>query len=89
MNNQIKGTLHKILEKQSGNGSKGVWVKQEFVIKTKDQYPKEVCITAFGKKCDDIPSKANGQDVTVSYYPESKEWNNRYFTTLVLDKIDY
>jgi hypothetical protein len=85
---EITGILHKVLVMKSGTTGKGYWQKQQFVIKTKGSYPKEVCITAFGDNCDLIPNKA-GQEVTVHFNPQSKEVGGNYYTDLILTKVEY
>ena len=85
---KIEGTVHKILDLQTGTGSKGNWARQSFIIKTKGSYPKELCITAWGDKCDTIPT-TTGKDCTVFVNPSSREHNGRWNTELVLWKIEY
>lgn len=46
----ITGKVIKILPQQTGQGAKGSWFKQEFVIETNDQYPKKVCFSAWGDR---------------------------------------
>lgn len=84
---EITGTVHKILVLESGTSGKGYWQKQSFIIKTHDSYPKEVCITAWGDKCDLIPTKT-GIDITVHVNPSSREANGRWYTELGLWKIE-
>jgi len=83
MNMQITGIVHKILVMESGTSARGYWQKQQFIIKTKDSYPKEVCITAWGDKVDLVPTTL-GKDITVNVNPSSKEYNNRWSTELGL-----
>lgn len=88
MSNSITGTLHKVLPQESGTGKNDKkWFKQSFVIKTNGQYPKEVCITAWGDKCDLIPQKP-GTEVTVYFDPESREYNGKYYTELKFWKAE-
>lgn len=77
---EITGVLHKVFDAQTGTGKKGEWHKQLFVIETKDQYPKQIAFTAWNDKCDLIPRP--GIEVTISYNPESREYNGKYYTDL-------
>ena len=54
--------------------------KQTFVIETDGQYPKKVAFDVWNDKIQYI--KSIGSFVTVSYEPESRESNGRYYTTL-------
>jgi hypothetical protein len=45
---EITGKVISILTEQTGSGKNGVWVKQDFVIETTEQYPKKVCFSAWG-----------------------------------------
>lgn len=54
--------------------------KQTFVIETDGAYPKKVAFDVWNDKIQYI--KPVGSFVTVSYEPESRESNGRYYTTL-------
>jgi hypothetical protein len=79
---EVSGTIYKVLDIQTGTGAKGNWVKQSFVIETGDQYQKKIMFTAWKDKCDLIPKV--GTEVTVSYNPESREYNDKWYTDLTL-----
>ena len=83
---QIKGTIIALLPLQIGQGKNGEWKKQEFIIETSGQYPKKVCITAWGKTVDYVPSI--GTEVNVSFDIESREYNGRYYTEVKAFKIE-
>lgn len=89
MSLELKGTIKVILDEQSGEGKNGAWRKQDFVIEYKDgDYPKLACFTSFGEKKIEYLNKYKvGQEVTVSFNAESKEWNGKYFTNLNAWKI--
>ncbi|RLD62420.1 MAG: hypothetical protein DRI95_13130, partial [Bacteroidetes bacterium] len=65
----------------------GEWVKQEFVIETMDQYPKKACFSAWGDKTANIKQLLQGDEVTVSFNIESREYNERWYTDLRAWKI--
>jgi hypothetical protein len=83
---KISGVVFKILAADQGTGKKGAWVKQSFIIETKDQYPKKIMFQAWNDKCDIIPEP--GTEVTVSYNPESREYNDKWYTDLNMWAID-
>lgn len=88
MSNEIQGSVIKLLKEQSGEGKFGRWQKQEFVIETKDQYPKKVCFAAWGDKVDVVKNLKPGEVITISFNPESREYNERWYTELKVWKID-
>jgi hypothetical protein len=78
----ISGTIIQILPETGGVGKTGNnWRKQEFVIETKDQYPKKICFSAWGEKIDQFQLAA-GEDAMVSFDIESREYNGRWYTEL-------
>ena len=87
MNLEVVGKITGLLPEQSGQGKNGRWVKQEFIIETNDQYPKKICFSCWGDKVADIKKLGIGDVVTVSFNPESREFNGRWYTELRAWKI--
>ncbi len=85
---EIIGRLQVVLPVQNINGKNGTITKQEFVIETMDQYPKKVCLEAWNDKVDILRTIQPGTQVTVSFNPESREYNGRWYTSLRAWKID-
>lgn len=83
---QINGKLITLLSLQTGQGKNGEWKKQEFIIETGGQYPKKVCVTAWGKTVEYVPSI--GTEVNVSFDIESREYNGKYYTEVKAFKIE-
>ena len=83
---QINGKLITLLPLQTGQGKNGEWKKQEFIIETSGQYPKKVCVTAWGRLVDVIPNI--GSTVDVSFNLESREYNNRWYTEVKAFEIE-
>lgn len=84
---ELEGKIIQINPLQSGEGKNGTWKKQEFVVETKSQYPKKVCITAWGDKIDQFNLTEN-EDVTVSIDIESREYNGRWYTDVRAWKVE-
>ena len=76
---ELKGKVIQLLPLQSGMGKKGPWKKLEFIVETQSQYPKKVCLSAWGDKVDQF-NLAVGQLVNVSVELESREYNGRWYT---------
>lgn len=88
MSNQISGKVIKILPEKRGQGKYGEWVKQDFVVETIDKYPKKVCFTTWGDKTDEVKQLFEGDEVTVSFNPESREFRERWYTDLKAWRIE-
>lgn len=76
---EVKGKVIQLLAPQTGQGKKGVWRKQEFIIETQSQYPKKVCLSLWGDKIDQF-KVASGDIVVASFELESREYNSRWYT---------
>jgi hypothetical protein len=76
---ELKGKVIQLLPMQSGMGKKGPWKKQEFIVETQTQYPKKVCLSAWGDKVEQF-GIAVGDVVNVSVDLESREYNGRWYT---------
>ena len=86
---ELVGKLIKVLPEVTGQGKNGPWNKQEFVIETLDsQYPKKVCLTAWGEKANDLKQFADGDTLKATFSVESREYNERWYTELRAFRID-
>jgi hypothetical protein len=83
---EVKGKVIEVLPQETGSGAKGNWFKQNFIIETEGQYPKKVCLQAWGDKCDQIPEV--NTIGTFSFNPESREYNGKWYTDLRVWKFD-
>ncbi len=85
---EITGRLIQILPNVEGDSQRGHWVRGGFVIETGDDYPRKVAFTAFGEErvamYRDIPMQSM---VTVTFTPESREFNERWYTDLRCSRI--
>jgi hypothetical protein len=88
MNLEVEGKLIKTLALQTGQGQKGTWQKQDFVLETEDKFPKKVCFSAWGDKTDEIKRFQIGDKLKVSFNPESREYNEKWYTELRAWKIE-
>jgi hypothetical protein len=87
MSLEVSGKLLKVLPQQRGQGKNGEWVKQDFIVETTEQYPKKVCFSAWGDKVNDLNRVKVGDELTVSFNVESREYNERWYTDLRSWKI--
>ncbi len=84
---ELEGKIIQINPLQTGEGKNGTWKKQEFIVETQSQYPKKVCITAWGDKIDQFNLKQD-EDVKVSIELESREYNSRWYTDVRAWKVE-
>jgi len=79
MSMEIKGKVIQLLPTATGQGKKGQWKKQEFILETPGQYPKKVCLSIWGDKIEQF-SLVAGDNVNVTVDLESREYNGRWYT---------
>ncbi len=82
------GKLIQKLGQQTGQGKNGAWVKQEFIVETQEQYPKKVCVSAWGDKVKEMDSVAIGEFVKLSVNIESREFNSRWYTDVRIWRVE-
>lgn len=83
---KISGKVVEVIPEISGTKGDKAWTKQQFVIETPGQYPKKVVFQCWNDKCDLIPKV--GTEVAVSYNPESREYNDKWYTDLSVFNIE-
>ena len=76
-----KGTIVKLMDEQSGTSKAGnAWQSREFVIEVSEAgYTNSVHFKAFGRDVDDLRSASVGDEVEVSYKPQAREYNGRWY----------
>lgn len=84
----LNGKLLSKLAQQTGQGKNGTWVKQEFIIETQEQYPKKVCISAWGDKVKEFDGIAVGDTLMISVNIESREFNGRWYTDVRVWRVE-
>lgn len=64
------------------------WIRTQFAIMTMDNNPKLVAFDCFGHdKVSIVKSLQPSQTVIVDYAPESREFNERYYTNLNMIRL--
>jgi hypothetical protein len=84
---EIKGKLQFILPLTEGQGQKGPWKKQEFVIETIDQFQKKICMNVWGERVDDLKKYKIGDIINCSMDISSREYNGKWYTDIRAWKI--
>lgn len=86
---EIKGKIIVALPEISGESktSGNPWKKREYVLETHDTYPRKVHFDLFGERADKYPLNV-GDEITLSFDIESREYNNRWYTSIRGWKVD-
>ncbi|MDR1623406.1 MAG: DUF3127 domain-containing protein [Tannerellaceae bacterium] len=86
---EITGKIIAVLPEQGGVSKIGnEWKKQEYVLETYDQYPKKVCFQLFGNDKIEQAAIQPGEDLTIYFDIESREYNGRWFTNINAWKVE-
>lgn len=80
MSQEIIAKLLYSLPEQTGTGKNGPWVKQDFIVETEDQYPKKICMSAWGDLVGTFKAFAPGTRLKINFRVESREYNGRWYT---------
>lgn len=83
---EITGKIIAVLPMATGEGKNGQWRSQDYVLETAEQYPKKVCFNLYGDKIAQYPISM-GDEVTVSFDIDSREYNNRWYTSVKAWKV--
>ena len=78
---ELQGKIIKILPLQTGTSARGEWRKQEFIVETPGQYPKQACLYMWGDAIDNNKIE-EGMEVIASIEIESREYNGKWYTNV-------
>lgn len=85
---QISGKFLKMMPKIEGEKDGKEWVRTQFTIMSMDNNPKMIAFDAFGHdKVAVVESLQTGNTVVVEYAPESREYNEKFYTKLQCIRI--
>lgn len=88
MSLELKGKLVEKLAPVRGEGRKGAWEKQEFIIETEEQYPRKICISVWNDNVSMIENLVPGDLLNVFVNIESRKYNSRWYTDIHAWRID-
>lgn len=83
----LSGTVKQILEEQSGTGKNGPWRKQDFILETEGNYPKQVCITQWGENIEQF-GISEGEKIVAHVDIASREYNGRWYTDVKAWRVE-
>ncbi|MBO4500473.1 MAG: DUF3127 domain-containing protein [Bacteroidaceae bacterium] len=88
---ELTGKIIQVLEPRSGvsKGSGNSWKVQEYVLETQENYPHRMMFSIFGEdKIQQAAIKA-GDDVTVSFDINCREFNGRWYNDIRAWRVDH
>lgn len=83
----LKAKLAQILPIQSGSGKNGEWKKQDVILETEGQFPKNIYISIWGDKINESQLKI-GNILKIDFDIESRDYNGKWYTDLKAWKIE-
>ena len=86
---EIIGRIIAVLEPRGGVSKAGNnWKSQEYVLETHEQYPRKMCFDVFGEdKIQQFNIQA-GEELTVSFDIDAREWQGRWFNSIRAWKVE-
>lgn len=84
---ELVGKIVEFTPVESGTTEKGTWSKRQVVIKTLDQNPVFVALTAIGGRLDEVNKHVLNEVVRVRFGVSSRKVKDRYFTDVQLWQI--
>jgi len=84
---EIKGKFVKALPAQTGQSSRGEWKKQGFIIELEGTFPRKLHFFVWNDKVN-VASLVPGAMVNVFFDPESREFQDRWYTDLTAWRVD-
>lgn len=81
---EITGKIIAILPAREGTSSRtgNSWKTQEYVIETHEQYPRKCVFNLFGADRIAQFNIQMGEELTVSFDIDAREWNGRWFNDI-------
>ena len=86
---EITGKIIAVLPERGGISKTGnEWKTQEYVLETHEQYPRRICFNVFGAdKISQFNIQA-GEELTVSFDVDAREWQGRWFNSIRAWKVE-
>ena len=77
---EIQGKVVRLGALTEGTSARGAWRKQELIIETIEQYPKQVCLVCWGDRVAEAQNFTPGQTIRAQISIESREFNGKWYT---------
>ena len=77
---EIQGKVVRLGNLTEGTSPRGAWRKQELIIETIEQFPKQVCLVCWGDRVAEAQNFTIGQTIKAQISIESREFNGKWYT---------
>ena len=77
---EIQGKVVRLGNLTEGTSPRGAWRKQELIIETIEQYPKQVCLVCWNDRVAEAQNFTPGQVIKAQISIESREFNGKWYT---------
>ncbi len=87
---EFTGKIIAVLEQRSGVSKTGNnWIVQSYVIEdaSSGQYPRRMCFEVFGEEKIKQFDIKNGEDLTVSFDVDARQWQDKWFNSIRVWKV--
>lgn len=84
---EVEGKLIQVMDPQTGQGKNGPWRKQQFVIETPGEYPRQICLVIWGDKIN-LEQFQVGEPIKAGIDIASREYNGRWYTDVKAWKVE-
>ena len=86
---EFTGKIIAILQPRGGVSKSGnEWKAQEYVIEDHGQYPRKMCFDVFGADKIEQFNIQMGEELTVSFDIDARQWQDRWFNSIRAWKIE-
>ena len=89
-NMEITGKIIAALEARSGQSrtTGNMWMSQEYVLETAEQYPKRICFNVWGEDKIKLFNIQVGTEYTVSFDINAREYQGRWYNDVRAWKVE-
>lgn len=87
---EMSGKIIKVLEARGGTSARtgNAWKVQTYVLETQEQYPRHLCFEVFGEDRINLFNIQEGQELTVSFDIDAREYQDRWYTQIRAWKVE-
>lgn len=79
---EVEGKIIQFIGERSGMSKAGnPWKTKEYVLETKESYPRKIAFDFFGDRADQYPLSV-GDEIRLSFDIESREYQGRWYTSI-------
>lgn len=85
---EIIGKIVEFTPIETGTSEKGTWKRRQVIIKTLDQNPQHIALTAIGARLDEAEKHNIGEIVRARFGVSSRKIYERWFSDILLWEIN-